>query len=79
MRKAGCEFADQIVGRSRRRLHGTQPLLEALDGLPQAVALHRLDEVVERAARERLDRVLLEGGDEHEVSPVADRARGLDA
>jgi hypothetical protein len=47
--------------------------------LGEAHRLHRLDEVVDRALLEGLHRVLLVGGDEHDVRAPPDLPRCFDA
>ena len=78
LREPRRQLLQQRLG-VRRRLRGAQALLQARHGVGQARRLHRLHQVVERALREGLDRVLVVGGDEHEVRAAADAVRRLDA
>jgi hypothetical protein len=54
-------------------------LLQALDRDLQALRLGRFQHVVDGAALEGLDRVLVVGGDEHDLAGVADVARRFHA
>jgi len=56
-----------------------EALLQALDRHGQALVVEGLQHIVDRAALEGLDRVLVVRGDEHHVGAAADGARGLQA
>jgi hypothetical protein len=72
------ELAQQLVSVGRRT-RGGEPLFEARHGFGQPLRLHRLHEIVERALGERLNRVLIVRGDEHEVRAATDVLRRLHA
>ena len=50
-----------------RRFFGRQPAPDPVERLLEPVGIHRLQQVVHRVHRERIDRVLVEGGHEHEL------------
>ena len=64
---AACRLA---LGRSSPALRSREALLDALDGDLQALALGRLEHVVDDALLEGLDRVLVVGGDEDDLRPA---------
>jgi len=73
---ACCSVSDDGGGAARR-------FAQALDRDDQALALGRLEHVVDHALLEGVDRVLVVGGDEHDLRQAAversDLARGFDA
>src|SRR5258708_3964556 len=74
--EARGEALDQVL--DPRRARG-EALLQPADGEPEPLLVEGLEHVVDCAALEGLDRVLVVGGDEDHVGPGADRARRLQA
>jgi hypothetical protein len=67
------QLVQQLVQQLPVRHPGLQPREHALARGQQAFVGHRLEQVIDRAALERIDRVLVVGGDEHHLGARTER------